>query len=677
MRAWLTAVLLAGCRLDPATGTGLDAGSTASSAGTAGATSGGAGPAGGAGTLGGDGGADAPPAGAGAGTAQVPGFNDDTAERALLPPCAELYAAEAVPRLGFHVFRSGTAVVFRAGEVFGETWGTGLRVVVLRIEQGRLRYVGYREVHRDEGAREARVELPADWLGDGALFYASYERRVTPLEVALGEALAWQDSALFRIDGDACQREHPPVAGAAQAGWIRIQHPQGFFNDHGVFSERLDEARWNAGHFMNVPRFLVRLLRDAAAEDLVFEVDFAFAPDEQRPPGDKPRAVTGVELSALEGREERAGGGSPRHALSAPCEQLDPDTFRCNLARNFAYGQVVDWELRVVPEGPLPTNLYSPFLYYAVGHGFTFEATDPRARGGGEVSVDAFGANPSERAAAFSQHASSASLDDVSAFVLEHGAMRAPIGEAVHAGRASCGSCHVNDGRSDVAFAVPGLGARLAPPLHGLGLLAEVDLDGRAGFGWQGLKPTVDDAVRGALALDFGVEDPAPELVTALAHYVGRVAVPQRDKSRLFDARVLAGEELFAGVGCASCHVECQQTRSGNVIRPYTDLLVHDLGDGAFRTAPLWALGRTAQVLGFGLDVAPEGMTEVRAALDPSLRGVPTLTLDQARFLHDGRALGLDAAIRAHGGEGASARAAYEALSDGERADLLAFLESL
>jgi CxxC motif-containing protein (DUF1111 family) len=83
-------------------------------------------------------------------------------------------------------------------------------------------------------------------------------------------------------------------------------------------------------------------------------------------------------------------------------------------------------------------------------------------------------------------------------------------------------------------------------------------------------------------------------------------------------------------------------------IRPYTDLLLHDLGDGLadatareWRTAPLWGLRE----------------------------GGP--------YLHDGRAASLPEAILWHGGEATGARGRFAAAGTGERAALLAFLSQL
>jgi CxxC motif-containing protein (DUF1111 family) len=94
---------------------------------------------------------------------------------------------------------------------------------------------------------------------------------------------------------------------------------------------------------------------------------------------------------------------------------------------------------------------------------------------------------------------------------------------------------------------------------------------------------------------------------------------------------------------------------------PYTDLLLHDMGPGLddgytegsahgaeWRTPPLWGLGLFPDSQGGGFFL-----------------------------LHDGRAHGIEEAIDLHGGEGLAARDAFRALSTSERADLLAFLNSL
>jgi CxxC motif-containing protein (DUF1111 family) len=84
--------------------------------------------------------------------------------------------------------------------------------------------------------------------------------------------------------------------------------------------------------------------------------------------------------------------------------------------------------------------------------------------------------------------------------------------------------------------------------------------------------------------------------------------------------------------------------------------------------------------MGPGLD---DGYTEGRALgsewRTPPLWGiglVPVVNGHQ-RFLHDGRARGLEEAILWHGGEAQAARDAYAALPVEERGELLRFLEGL
>jgi len=47
------------------------------------------------------------------------------------------------------------------------------------------------------------------------------------------------------------------------------------------------------------------------------------------------------------------------------------------------------------------------------------------------------------------------------------------------------------------------------------------------------------------------------------------------------------------------------------------------------------------------------------------------------RFLHDGRAATLEAAVELHGGEGLGSREAFRQLAEAERAALIAFLKTL
>ena len=132
---------------------------------------------------------------------------------------------------------------------------------------------------------------------------------------------------------------------------------------------------------------------------------------------------------------------------------------------------------------------------------------------------------------------------------------------------------------------------------------------------------------------------------------------------------MIAGQKRFAQIGCAGCHqpswhtgvAEASPAISNQLIWPYTDLLLHDLGPGLadhiaegeaggqhWRTAPLWALGQVKAVGG-----------------------------EAAGYLHDGRARTLSEAILWHGGEAQAARDAWAALPAAQRLEVLAFLGSL
>ena len=249
------------------------------------------------------------------------------------------------------------------------------------------------------------------------------------------------------------------------------------------------------------------------------------------------------------------------------------------------------------------------------------------------------------------------------------------------------------------------LSPRVAPQIAGTGLLERIpearlraladpddrDGDGISGrrggngagrFGWRAEVPSVEAQVADALHEDMGVTSTLRPSVNcaaghagclaragggieigdaafrALVSYVRHLAPPAPRAAPAADA----GREVFDAIGCAACHVAEWELADPAVgtIRPYTDLLLHDLGpaladrrvDGSlgnreWRTAPLWGVGRIFAVNG------------------------------HRRLLHDGRARGFVEAILWHGGEAASSRDRFRALGPPERAALLAFLASL
>lgn len=262
---------------------------------------------------------------------------------------------------------------------------------------------------------------------------------------------------------------------------------------------------------------------------------------------------------------------------------------------------------------------------------------------------------------------------------------------------------------------------RVAPAVVGLGLLETVpdatllaladpddtDSDGisgrvnnltdRAGrpaigrFGWKANVPTLAEQAAGAANGDIGIttllfpsqncSQAQPDCLAAAAQadpemsdsfferlvtYMRTLAVPQaRPKD---DATFQAGLKTFADLGCASCHMPTLKTGAdaplpelaNQTFHPFTDLLLHDMGEGLadhrpdraatgteWRTPPLWGLGLVERVNGHD------------------------------RLLHDGRARGYAEAILWHSGEAEKAKEAFRTAPSAERDALIAFLKSL
>jgi CxxC motif-containing protein (DUF1111 family) len=151
-----------------------------------------------------------------------------------------------------------------------------------------------------------------------------------------------------------------------------------------------------------------------------------------------------------------------------------------------------------------------------------------------------------------------------------------------------------------------------------------------------------------------------------VAFYSRTLAVPARRD--VGDRQVLRGREVFHTTGCAACYQPNYVTHrlagdnpaSFQLIWPYTDLLLHDMGEGLaddrpegrangreWRTPPLWGIGLTEAVSG------------------------------HSYFLHDGRARSLLEAVLWHGGEAQAARDSVAEMPPEDRAALIRFLESL
>lgn len=157
-----------------------------------------------------------------------------------------------------------------------------------------------------------------------------------------------------------------------------------------------------------------------------------------------------------------------------------------------------------------------------------------------------------------------------------------------------------------------------------------------------------------------------PSRLTNITLYLQALAVPAR--RNVDDPAVKRGEALFQQASCNACHVSELVTAdkaaipqaSEVVIHPYTDLLLHDMGEALadgrpdfkatareWRTAPLWGIGLLKTV---------NGHTDL---------------------LHDGRARNVTEAVLWHGGQAEKAREAFRSMSKEDRAALVKFVESL
>jgi CxxC motif-containing protein (DUF1111 family) len=264
------------------------------------------------------------------------------------------------------------------------------------------------------------------------------------------------------------------------------------------------------------------------------------------------------------------------------------------------------------------------------------------------------------------------------------------------------------------------LSPRVAAPVFGLGLLEGIsdndilanadpddkDSDGISGkpnyvwnvltekkvlgrFGWKANQPSLLQQVAAAYNGDIGItnfvfpkessegqtqfdSDPgynyelSDSLLYNVEFYIRTLAVPVR--RNVTDVTVQQGKAIFASAGCIKCHKADARTAvnvampqlSNQLIHPFTDMLLHDMGDGLadnrpdflasgteWRTAPLWGIGLTKKVNG------------------------------HTNFLHDGRARNLMEAIMWHGGEALSAKEKVRNISKTQRDALIVFLESL
>jgi CxxC motif-containing protein (DUF1111 family) len=131
---------------------------------------------------------------------------------------------------------------------------------------------------------------------------------------------------------------------------------------------------------------------------------------------------------------------------------------------------------------------------------------------------------------------------------------------------------------------------------------------------------------------------------------------------------ITSGKILFTEIGCAKCHRAELKTSSssisslsGKTFYPYTDLLLHDMGEGLD-------------------DGYTEGSATTSEWRTPALWGLGLSKFSQGGgyfLLHDGRARSIKEAILLHGGEGMNSRDNFESLSQADKNSVIKFLESL
>ena len=264
---------------------------------------------------------------------------------------------------------------------------------------------------------------------------------------------------------------------------------------------------------------------------------------------------------------------------------------------------------------------------------------------------------------------------------------------------------------------------RIAPQMPGLGLLENIDEetilgfadefdsdnDGISGkpnyvwdevqhkmvlgrFGWKANQPSILQQTAAALNGDIGITSSLfptdglsqterflyaqipnggePEIddesVQKIVAYLQTLAVPgRRDWNK---GEILNGKKIFNDLNCGKCHIAKMVTSqkntftmlNGQTIRPYTDLLLHDMGEGLadnrpdfkatgseWRTPPLWGIGMIQTVN------------------------------KHTYLLHDGRARNIEEAILWHGGEAQQSREDFKNLTERDRKLLITFIETL
>lgn len=229
-------------------------------------------------------------------------------------------------------------------------------------------------------------------------------------------------------------------------------------------------------------------------------------------------------------------------------------------------------------------------------------------------------------------------------------------------------------------------------------------------FGWKAGQPTLRQQTAGAFLGDMGLttdffqqqnclehqvdckESPngngdmvdadyqyevSTKVLNKITFYTNHLAVPARRNA--YSQQVLNGQKVFNELGCQQCHTTSYSTvmsdefpeLSNQKIYPYTDMLLHDMGES------LTDFDKNSQTVKGNIPV--EFLAQANEWRTPPLWGIGLAqTVDpQATFLHDGRARNLLEAVLWHGGEAEQSKQKVLQLSKKQRVELLAFLEDL
>lgn len=255
---------------------------------------------------------------------------------------------------------------------------------------------------------------------------------------------------------------------------------------------------------------------------------------------------------------------------------------------------------------------------------------------------------------------------------------------------------------------------RIAPTLNGLGLLSDIsnedilkyedefdkDKDGISGkanyvyspitkkielgkYSWKASTSSIKHQVADAANNDMGLttslfpNDTCTDIQTecknapkgrddfditdmrldAIAFYLKKRKTYSAKKTNAYKE----GLDIFKSIGCVKCHIDSFTTKSGLKISPFTDILLHDMGEGLadgrsefrangreWRTPPLWGLALHEKI-----------------------------NKKKPRLLHDGRARNFQEAILWHGGEAQGVKETYMNLDKQKREKLIKFLEEV